>query len=64
LFIFQLEIVTLENTAMKDKFEEAQLELDVIKGEIQLNGPSHVANGLQQKIDDERTIKMEQALIK
>jgi hypothetical protein len=64
LFIFQLEIVTLENTAMKDKFEEAQLELDVIKGEIQLNGSGHVANGLQQKIDDERTIKMEQALIK
>jgi hypothetical protein len=54
----------LENTTLQEKFEEAQLELDVIKGEIQLNGVEHVANNIQQKIDDERTIKMEQALIK
>jgi hypothetical protein len=44
--------------------EEAQLELDIIKGEIQLNGPNQVTNSVQKKIDDERTIKMEQALIK
>lgn len=49
---------------MKDKLEEVQLELDVIKGEIQLNGPNQVASSIQQKIDDERTVKMEQALIK
>ena len=49
---------------MKEKLEEVQLELDIIKGEIQLNGTEHVANGIQQKIVDERTIKMEQALIK
>ncbi len=60
----KLESLTSENTALKDKFEEVQLELDVIKGEIQLNGPNQVAQDLQQKIDDERTIKMEQALIK
>ncbi|CAF0933073.1 unnamed protein product [Rotaria sordida] len=60
----KLETLTLENTTLKEKFEEVQLELDVIKGEIQLNGPNQVANGIQQKIDDERTIKMEQALIK
>ncbi|CAF1105534.1 unnamed protein product [Rotaria sp. Silwood1] len=60
----KLETITLENTTLKEKFEEVQLELDVIKGEIQLNGPNQVANDIQQKIDDERTIKMEQALIK
>ena len=60
----KLETLTLENTTMKEKLEEVQLELDVIKGEIQLNGPNQVAQDLQQKIDDERTIKMEQALIK
>ncbi|CAF2465599.1 unnamed protein product [Rotaria sp. Silwood2] len=60
----KLEIITLENTTLKEKLEEVQLELDVIKGEIQLNGPNQVANDIQQKIDDERTIKMEQALIK
>ena len=49
---------------MKEKLEEVQLELDIIKGEIQLNGTEHVANGIQQKIVDERNIKMEQALIK
>ncbi|CAF4117536.1 unnamed protein product [Rotaria sp. Silwood2] len=59
-----LETVTSENTALKEKLEEVQLELDVIKGEIQLNGPNQVANGIQKKIDDERTIKLEQALIK
>ncbi|CAF0855330.1 unnamed protein product [Rotaria sordida] len=60
----KLETVTLENTTLKEKFEEVQLELDIIKGEIQLNGPNQVANGIQKKIDDERTVKMEQALIK
>ncbi|CAF3794124.1 unnamed protein product [Adineta steineri] len=60
----KLETVTEEHTTMKEKLEEVQLELDVIKGEIQLNGKDQVANGIQQKIDDERTIKMEQALIK
>jgi dynactin 1 len=60
----KLETITLENTTLKEKYEEAQLELDIIKGEIQLNGPNQVANGIQKKIDDERTIKMEQALIK
>jgi dynactin 1 len=60
----KLESLTSENTTLKDKFEEVQLELDVIKGEIQLNGPNQIAQDLQQKIDDERTIKMEQALIK
>ncbi|CAF2683109.1 unnamed protein product [Rotaria sp. Silwood2] len=60
----ELETLTLENTTLKEKFEEVQLELDVIKGEIQLNGSNQVANDIQQKIDDERTIKMEQALIK
>ncbi len=64
MICFQLEAITLENTTLKEKLEEVQLELDVIKGEIQLNGPNQVANGIQQKIDDERTIKMEQALIK
>ncbi len=64
IICFQLEAITLENTTLKEKLEEVQLELDVIKGEIQLNGPNQVANGIQQKIDDERTIKMEQALIK
>ncbi|CAF0975008.1 unnamed protein product [Adineta steineri] len=59
----KLEIVTSENTTLKEKLEEVQLELDVIKGEIQLNGNNHVANGIQKRIDDERTIKMEQALI-
>ena len=62
--LFQLETITLENTTLKEKFEEVQLELDIIKGEIQLNGPGQVASGIQQKIDDERTAKMEQALIK
>ena len=57
-------MLTLENTTLKEKLEEAQLELDVIKGEIQLNGPNQVANGIQQKIDDERIVKLEQALIK
>ncbi|CAF3351405.1 unnamed protein product [Rotaria sp. Silwood1] len=60
----KLETVTSENTTLKEKIEEVQLELDVIKGEIQLNGPNQVANGIQKKIDDERTIKLEQALIK
>ncbi|CAF1507252.1 unnamed protein product, partial [Adineta ricciae] len=60
----KLETITLENTTLKEKFEEVQLELDIIKGEIQLNGPGQVASGIQQKIDDERTAKMEQALIK
>ena len=60
----KLETITLEHTNLKEKYEEVQLELDVIKGEIQLNGPNQLANELQQKIDDERTIKMEQALIK
>lgn len=60
----KLETVTLENTTLKDKLEEVQLELDVIKGEIQLHGTSQVANGVQKKIDDERTVKLEQALIK
>ncbi|CAF3936632.1 unnamed protein product, partial [Rotaria sordida] len=60
----KLETLTSENTTLKEKLEEVQLELDVIKGEIQLNGPNQVANDIQQKIDDERTIKMEQALIK
>jgi hypothetical protein len=60
----KLEIITLENTTLKEKYEEVQLELDVIKSEIQLNGPNQVANDIQQKIHDERTIKMEQALIK
>lgn len=49
---------------MKEKLEEVQLELDVIKGEIQLNGAEHVANTIQQKVDDERLVKMEQALIR
>ena len=49
---------------MKEKLEEVQLELEVIKGEIQLNGTAQVANGIQKRIDDERTMKMEQALIK
>ena len=60
----KLESVTSENTTLKDKLEEVQLELDVIKGEIQLHGTSQVANGIQKKIDDERTVKLEQALIK
>ncbi len=65
LFFFsQIEILTSENTTLKEKLEEVQLELDVIKGEIQLNGSSQVGNGIQKKVDDERTIKMEQALIK
>ncbi|CAF3939677.1 unnamed protein product, partial [Rotaria sp. Silwood1] len=46
------------------KFEQVQLELDVIKGEIQLNGSNQVENDIQQNIDNEQTIKMEQALIK
>ncbi|CAF3574555.1 unnamed protein product [Rotaria socialis] len=60
----KLETFTTENTTLKQKLEEVQLELDIIKGEIQLNGSGYVASGIQQKIDDERTIKMEQALIK
>ena len=60
----QLETITLENTTLKEKLEEVQLELDVIKGEIQLNGTHQIAHDIQQKIDDERTIKMEQALLK
>ncbi|CAF3854042.1 unnamed protein product, partial [Rotaria magnacalcarata] len=60
----KLETITSENATLQEKFEEAQLELDIIKGEIQLNGSNQVANDIQQKVDDERTIKMEQALIK
>ncbi|CAF1061589.1 unnamed protein product [Adineta ricciae] len=60
----KLEMLTSENTALKFKLEEVELEYDVMKGEMQLNGSNHVANGLQKKADDERTIKMEQALIK
>lgn len=59
----KLETLTTENTSLKEKLEETQLELDVIKGEIQLNGPDQVANSFQKKIDDERIIKLEQALI-
>ena len=44
--------------------EEAQLELEIIKGELQLNGQGSVTNGIQKKTTDERTVKMEQALIK
>lgn len=60
----KLETLTLEHDNLKEKHEEVQLELDVIKGEIQLNGPNQLVAELQQKVDDERTIKMEQALIK
>jgi hypothetical protein len=60
----QLETITAENTTLKEKLEIVQLELDVIKEDIQLNGPSQIANGIQKKIDDERLIKMEQALLK
>ena len=56
--------MTSENSALKEKLEEVQLELDIIKGEIQLNGTAQVANGLQKRIEDERTMKLEQALIK
>lgn len=59
-----MEIVTAENTQLKEKLEEVQLELDVIKGEIQLNGIEHVASGVQQKVDDEKMLKMQDALIK
>ena len=57
-------MLTSDNAALKFKLEEVELEYDVMKGEMQLNGSNHVANGLQKKADDERTIKMEQALIK
>ncbi|CAF0773828.1 unnamed protein product [Adineta ricciae] len=60
----KLEMLTSDNAALKFKLEEVELEYDVMKGEMQLNGSNHVANGLQKKADDERTIKMEQALIK
>lgn len=60
----QLETMTSENGALKEKLEEVQLELDIIKGEIQLNGTAQVANGIQKRIEDERTMKLEQALIK
>ncbi|CAF0864712.1 unnamed protein product [Didymodactylos carnosus] len=60
----KLESVVLENTTLKEKLEEVTLELDVIKGEIQLNGPSQAADTIQKKVDDERTVKMEQALVK
>ena len=60
----RLESLTTENTSLKEKFEEAQLELEIIKGEIQLNGPNQVANSIQKKIDDERIVKLEQALLK
>jgi hypothetical protein len=56
--------MTSENKTLTDQLEEVQLELDVIKGEIQLNGTNPGVTGIQQKIDDERTVKMEQALIK
>ncbi|UJR25862.1 hypothetical protein I4U23_007212 [Adineta vaga] len=60
----KLEILTSENATLKYKIEEVQLEYDLMKDEVQLNGANHVTNGLQKKADNERTIKMEQALIK
>ena len=49
---------------LKANLEETQLELEIVKGELQLNGQGAVTNGIQKKVADERTVKMEQALIK
>lgn len=62
--ISQLEIKANENAHLKERLEEVELELEILQGEIQVNGMNHVANGIQKKVEDERTIKMEQALIK
>ncbi|CAF4319106.1 unnamed protein product [Rotaria socialis] len=53
----KLETITSENTTIKEKFEEVQLELDIIKGEIQLNGPNQVANDIQQKLQNDQCKK-------